>query len=96
MVPTTFSPKERTVSTASAVVQCSRTILRLGYLETRARSVGRNLDSAFMTVTPSAGLLGTSPCRLRTMPSSSMALRTSWKGSKERTPHSELVVAPLG
>jgi len=96
MVPTTLPPKDLTAVTASAVVQCSKTILSFGYLATKLWSVGRNLDSAFMTVTPSAGLLGTSPCRLSTMLSSSMALSTSSKGSNDTTPHWELVVAPLG
>lgn len=87
IVPTTFSPNDLTAATASAVVQCSRTILSLRYLSAKLLSVGMNLDSAFMTVTPSAGLLGISPCKLRTMPSSSMALSTSWNGSNETTPH---------
>lgn len=96
MVPATFSPSDLTASTASAVVQCSRTILRRGYFSARLLSTGRKRASAFMTVTLSAALLGTSPCRFSTMPSSSIALSTSSKGSNETTPHCELVVAPRG
>lgn len=96
MVPTTLSLNALTASTASAVVQCSKTILSLGYLSTRPFSTGKNLDSAFITVTPSAALLGTSPCKFSTTPSSSIVLRTSWNGSNDTTPHCELVVAPRG
>ncbi len=96
MVPTTLGPSDLTASMASAEVQCSRTIFRAGYLAAKSLSTGMKRISAFMTVTPSAALLGTSPCRFSTTPSSSMALSTSWKGSKDTTPHCELVVAPRG
>ena len=96
MVPTTLGPNDLTASTASAEVQCSSTIFSLGYFSASPFSTGMNLISAFMTVTPSAALLGTSPCRFSTTPSSSIAFSTSWKGSNDTTPHCELVVAPLG
>jgi hypothetical protein len=96
MVPTTFSPIALTASIPSADVQCSSTILSLGYFSASPFITGRNLISAFMTVTLSAELQGASPCRFNTMPSSSMAVNTSWNGSNDTTPHSELVVAPRG
>lgn len=50
MVPTTVSPQASTALTASAVVQCSKTIFSFGNFVWIAFKVGKKLDSAFMMV----------------------------------------------
>jgi len=61
MVPTTFGPHSFTAATAAAVVQCSRTILRVGNLACKFLRIGRNLNSAFKIVISFAWSDGHSP-----------------------------------
>ena len=76
IVPTTLGAHARTASRAAAVVQCSRTMRRVGNLACRRKKVGRKDSSAFRTVVSGEWLGGTSPWRFRTMSSSSIAAKT--------------------
>lgn len=62
-VPTTIFPSFSTVSTAAAVVRCSRQILSFGNRREREERIGSNFDSAFRIVT--SPLRGHSICRHR-------------------------------
>lgn len=74
IVAPTVGPSFLTVSTAMAVVQCSRTMRRFGKRVCKSTRVGRKVSSAFRMVVVGEG--GDSPWMLRTIPCSSMAAKT--------------------
>ena len=81
-------------SAAWRVVMCSNTTFSCGN-RVRSGIITRSMKTASRSKTSTSGSV-TSPCTSSGMPASAMASSTGITRSMERTPASELVVAPAG
>ncbi|MNY23321.1 hypothetical protein D3C86_1569830 [compost metagenome] len=94
MVAPTLAGAALTNSTASRVVMCSNTTLRVGKRSTTRLSCSS--IKYFSRSKTSISLRVTSPCTSSGRPTSAMASRVGKILSMLVTPESELVVAPAG